>query len=118
MKLIYRGVTYECHPSETSKHPFQKVRSLLTTEIPDSLAVHQSIYRGVTYVRAHTFADNLCNSTDHIEAFRCSAVVGLRFNLHVSYYLYSSSSSIISRISTNREPKAVNLYSTRGGISG
>jgi hypothetical protein len=31
---------------------------------------------------------------------------------------YSSRSSIISRISTNREPKAVNLYSTRGGISG
>ncbi|MDV2997730.1 MAG: hypothetical protein N4J56_007435 [Chroococcidiopsis sp. SAG 2025] len=53
MKLIYRGVTYECHPSETSKHPFQKVRSLLTTEIPGSLAVHQLIYRGVTHVRAH-----------------------------------------------------------------
>jgi hypothetical protein len=31
---------------------------------------------------------------------------------------YPSRSSIISRISTNREPKAVNLYSTRGGISG
>jgi hypothetical protein len=30
---------------------------------------------------------------------------------------YPSRSSIISRISTNREPKAVNLYSTRGGIS-
>lgn len=53
MILIYRSVTYECHPSETSKHPFQKVRSLAPMEIPDSLAVHQSIYRGVTYVRAH-----------------------------------------------------------------
>ncbi len=51
MKLIYRGVTYECHPSETSKHPFQKVRSLSPTEIPGSLAVHQLIYCGVTYYK-------------------------------------------------------------------
>ncbi len=51
MKLIYRGVTYECHPSETSKHPFQGVRSLAPTEIPASLAVHQLIYRGVIYYK-------------------------------------------------------------------
>lgn len=51
MKLIYRSVTYECHPSETLKHPFQKLRSLAPTEIPNSLAVHQLIYRGVTYYK-------------------------------------------------------------------
>lgn len=51
MKLIYRSVTYECHPSETSKHPFQKARSLALTEISDSSAVHQLIYRGVTYYK-------------------------------------------------------------------
>ena len=51
MKLIHRGVTYECHSSEISKHPFQKVRSLAPMEIPDSLAVHQLIYRGVTYYK-------------------------------------------------------------------
>ena len=48
MKLIYRGITYEPHPSETPKHSLQRVRPV---EVPDSLAVHQLIYRGVTYYK-------------------------------------------------------------------
>ncbi|PSB42763.1 hypothetical protein C7B80_26445 [Cyanosarcina cf. burmensis CCALA 770] len=51
MKLIYRGITYERHPSETPKRSSGQVRSLAPTEIPDSLAIHQSIYRGVTYYK-------------------------------------------------------------------
>jgi hypothetical protein len=51
MKLIYRGVTYERHPSEIPERSFQKVRAVARTEVPDSLAVHKLRYRGVTYHR-------------------------------------------------------------------
>jgi hypothetical protein len=51
MKLIYRGVTYERHPSEIPERSFEEIRSLAPTEVPDSLAVHKLIYRGVTYYR-------------------------------------------------------------------
>jgi Domain of unknown function (DUF4278) len=51
MKLIYRGVTYERHPSEIPERPFQKVRAIAPTEVPDSLAVHKLIYRGVSYYK-------------------------------------------------------------------
>ncbi|NJM69851.1 MAG: hypothetical protein HC862_06285 [Scytonema sp. RU_4_4] len=26
MNLIYRGITYECHPSKASGRPFQQIR--------------------------------------------------------------------------------------------
>jgi hypothetical protein len=51
MKLIYRGVTYERHPSEIPERSFQEVRAIAPIEVPDSLAVHKLIYRGVTYYR-------------------------------------------------------------------
>lgn len=41
MKLIYRGMTYERHPSKASGRPFQQVR--------ESGAAYNLSYRGVTY---------------------------------------------------------------------
>lgn len=41
MKLIYRGITYERHPSKASGRPFQQVR--------ESRAAYNLSYRGVTY---------------------------------------------------------------------
>jgi hypothetical protein len=51
MKLIYRGITYERRPSETPNRPFQQVREVKPVEVPESLAVHKLIYRGVTYYK-------------------------------------------------------------------
>lgn len=41
MKLIYRGITYERHPSSSSGRPFQQVR--------ESGAAYNLSYREVTY---------------------------------------------------------------------
>lgn len=41
MKLIYRGMTYERHPSKASSRPFQQVR--------EPGAAYYLSYRGVTY---------------------------------------------------------------------
>lgn len=51
MKLIYRGVTYEHHSSETSERSLQQVRAIALTKVPNSLAIHKLIYRGVTYYK-------------------------------------------------------------------
>ena len=70
MKLIYRGITYERHPSSSSGRPFQQVRepgaaynlsyrgvtyridpNAKPTEVPVKLVAYRLIYRGVTYYK-------------------------------------------------------------------
>ncbi len=70
MELIYRGTTYERHPSKASSRPFHQVRgsqaadrhtyrgvtycvdpSAKSTEVPAKLAAFKMIYRGVTYYK-------------------------------------------------------------------
>ena len=66
MKLIYRGTTYDRHPSQADNCPFQQVRESgaaynlsyrgVTYRIdpnatvePTQLVVYEAIYRGITY---------------------------------------------------------------------
>lgn len=69
MKLIYRGNTYDCNPSQAPGRPFEQVRSSgepyqlryrgvtylvdpndRHQEVPVASAAHKLSYRGVTYL--------------------------------------------------------------------
>lgn len=69
MKLIYRGITYERHPSSSSARPFQQIRepgaaynlcyrgvtyrvdpNALPAEVPAKPVAYKLIYRGVAYL--------------------------------------------------------------------
>ncbi|MGL4623241.1 DUF4278 domain-containing protein [Chroococcidiopsis sp.] len=70
MKLTYRGMTYERHPSKASDRPFVQVREpgaaynlsyrgvtyridpqTKATQVPTTLVGHKLIYRGITYYK-------------------------------------------------------------------
>ncbi|OWY63641.1 hypothetical protein B7486_51925 [cyanobacterium TDX16] len=70
MKLTYRGMTYERHPSKADARPFVQVREpgaayhlsyrgvtyriepqTKATQVPAKLVGHKLIYRGITYYK-------------------------------------------------------------------